>query len=363
LQTNYSLQANFRLMNALFKKLDFRHRNNKQLYYLRGVLRDWMPRFLPQRLDNALAKLSDFDVNYIRDRVNYYNHLSQEKTLSTDSVVLENFRRKKKFTTFYFDTFEYTRFFPKDLRIKFVFGDVLAPPAEPAIVKYRPIEPHTDTYVLLKLNKVRLFNYSTDNRKFEDKKNMLIGRAVVKVAPRVRFYEKYFNHPMCDLGQINRDKNLHWVKDKLTIDEHLDYKFVLCLEGYDIASNLRWVMSSHSLAVMPKPTFDSWYMERRLIPNYHYVEIKADYSDLEERLNYYIQNPDEASRIIKNANEYARQFQNEKREDLISLLVLEKYFYKTGQKPSAYAWLFEHDGLPKPESRDKVLTPDHQTIF
>lgn len=40
---------------------------------------------------------------------------------------------------------------------------------------------------------------------------------------------------------------------------------------------------------------------------------------------------DEAQEIIKHANEYVKQFKNRKRENLISLLVLEKYFKVTGQ--------------------------------
>jgi hypothetical protein len=212
-----------------------------------------------------------------------------------------------------------------------VFGDVTAEPVQPAILKNRPVLTENDNYVLFKLNKVRLFNYVNDHRDFRKKKNMLIGRAVVKLPPRIRFYEKYFNHPLCDLGQVNRDNNTQWLKDKISIDEHLDFKFILCIEGYDIASNLRWVMSSNSLAVMPKPTYESWFMEGKLIPNYHYVLIKDDYSDLEERLNYYIENTQEALEIIRNANAYVNQFRNNQLEDLLSLLVLEKYFYRTGQ--------------------------------
>lgn len=116
------------------------------------------------------------------------------------------------------------------------------------------------------------------------------------------------------------------------MDEQLDYKFILCLEGNDVASNLKWVMSSQSLAVMPYPKFETWFMEGTLIPNYHYVLIKDDYSDLEERMKYYIEHPDEALKIIKNAHEYINQFRNKQREDLLSLLVLEKYFYRTNQK-------------------------------
>lgn len=82
---------------------------------------------------------------------------------------------------------------------------------------------------------------------------------------------------------------------------------------------------------MPRPTCETWFMEGRLIPNYHYVEIKSDFSDLIERTNYYIENPDKAQEIIDHAHDYIRQFQDKKREKLISLLVLDKYFTLTNE--------------------------------
>ena len=105
----------------------------------------------------------------------------------------------------------------------------------------------------------------------------------------------------------------------------------MALEGNDVASNLKWVMSSNSVAVMPRPVYETWFMEGRLIPNFHYIEIKPDYSDLIERIEYYNNHIDEVKAIIKNANEYVRQFRNKKQEDLISLLVMKKYFEETGQ--------------------------------
>jgi hypothetical protein len=122
------------------------------------------------------------------------------------------------------------------------------------------------------------------------------------------------------------------LKEILTIEEQLDYKFILCLEGNDVASNLKWVMSSQSLAVMPVPKYETWYMEGTLIPDYHYMLIKDDYSDLEERMEYYITHTDKALEIIRNAHQYVDQFKIKQREDLISLLVLDKYFYRTNQK-------------------------------
>ncbi len=70
-------------------------------------------------------------------------------------------------------------------------------------------------------------------------------------------------------------------------------------------------------------------MEGRLIPDYHYVLIKDDYSDLEEKIAYYTKHTDKALEIIKNANMYVKQFQNKKRERKIALKVLEKYFQMT----------------------------------
>lgn len=118
----------------------------------------------------------------------------------------------------------------------------------------------------------------------------------------------------------------------MTISEHLDYKYILCLEGNDVASNLKWVMSSNSLAVMPKPVYETWFMEGSLIPDFHYVHIKDDYSDLEEKLNYYNTHTAEALKIVENAHKYINQFKNKKQEDLISLLVIKKYLKMTGQE-------------------------------
>ena len=52
-----------------------------------------------------------------------------------------------------------------------------------------------------------------------------------------------------------------------------------------MSSNLKWIMSSNSIAVMPRPEFETWFMEGRLIPGVHYIEINRDYSDLDEKYN------------------------------------------------------------------------------
>ncbi len=312
-----------------------RHKNNKLWYYIKGYWREVIPAsWLRSSLPAKLMAGSGIDEEDVRKRVNYYNKLTTLTPLADATPSLGDYKLPKRLKVYYFDTYEYTRYFNPRLKANFLIGDITHVPPEPAITKSRPIAGVNQNSVLLKINKVRHFTFINDKIPFTQKKDMLVGRAVVRREHRIRFYEMYFNHPMCNLGQINKgSKTDQWVKNKLTIDEHLTYKFILCLEGNDVASNLKWVMSSNSLAVMPKPKYETWFMEGTLVPNHHYVLIKDDYSDLEERLTYYIRHPEEAQKIISNANHYVQQFKNTKQEDLISLLVLEKYFYKTGQLP------------------------------
>jgi hypothetical protein len=82
---------------------------------------------------------------------------------------------------------------------------------------------------------------------------------------------------------------------------------------------------------MPKPKYESWFMEGKLQKGVHYIEVKDDFSDAEEKIIYYINNPDKCLRIIKNAHNFVNQFKNKERERLIQLLVLRHYFILTGQ--------------------------------
>ena len=73
-------------------------------------------------------------------------------------------------------------------------------------------------------------------------------------------------------------------------------------------------------------------MEGALIAGKHYVEIAEDYSNLEEVMEYYSTNPNEAQKIIDAANLYTKQFRDTLFEDLLCLKVLEKYGELSGQQ-------------------------------
>jgi hypothetical protein len=311
-------------------------KNSKLLYFVRNIFRLYfVPKCWCRSRREALLRSVESrpDRDYIMQRVDYYCKLNGTVPLPVDADHVGNFHRKGNPSAYFFDTYEYLRFFPTEFSWCHAFGDIRDLQPVPSIVKSRPLSDDNANSVLLNLDKVRHFVFLKDHKTFAEKSNRVIFRGDIFQKPgRIAFMKRWFGDPDCDLGELgSRIERQEWVGSRLTLYQHLDYKFIMSLEGYDVASNLKWVMSSNSLAVMPRPTCETWYMEGRLIPNYHYVEVKPDFSDLKERMAYYAEHQDEAQQIINHAHEWVNQFRDKKREKLISLLVLDKYFRMTGQ--------------------------------
>ncbi len=309
-------------------------KNSKIPYYIRSGLRLAAQRMgLGPRLPDLSAELARRpDREYILARVDYYNKLMEALPLPSDAPQLGDFRLKGHSSVYFFDAFEFTRYFDRELRWEYLFGDVTHVPAHPTIVKSRPIAGENAHSVILKLEKNRHFTFLDDKISFREKADRAIFRGDINGKPhRVRFLERYYGHPRVDTGVIGPIDGhpTEWARRPITLWDHLKYRYILAIEGNDVASNLKWIMSSNSLAVMPRPTYETWFMEGTLRPGVHYVEIAPDYADLIEKMDHYSSHPAEAEEIVKNAHEYVAQFQDKKREKLISLLVLEKYFSST----------------------------------
>lgn len=309
-------------------------KKTKFFYYVFAYGRTLLPAIAYKQILKSKKKhLSKEELQMVNDRVNYYNKMDGKAyDPSLLPHTLRTLTKPKRPKAYYIDIYRHAWHFPAALRANFLYGDINYTPDIPSIQKSRPIHGDNSNAVLLKLDRRRHFTFVKDNTPFREKKDMLIGRGAFRQDNRIRFMHLYFYHPLCDLGQINDDTGeKEWVKPKIAISAHFDYKFILCLEGYDVASNLKWVMNSNSIAVMPEPKFETWFMEGLLIPDLHYIKIKDDFSDLEDRLQYFINNPQECEKILQHANDYVKPFVKDKHEKLVSLLILQKYFEETGQ--------------------------------
>lgn len=315
--------------------------------FTKGFISDLVPGAcyraqLARMLQEAAARP---DYTEMLQRVAYYCKLYAPFSLPADDSSasgegwlryrgpLDGFKRKTFHTAYYLDQRELTRYFPRQWRWQFLPGDVYFTPTEPTIVKSRMIAEDNADSVLLKLDKLRHFLFVNDPVPFTQKSKTLIFRGKIRHSRlRTAFMEKFADHPDFDCGVVGRNEGCPeaWMKPKKTIREHLDYKFIMAIEGNDVASNLKWVMSSNALAVMPRPTCETWYMEGRLKPGYHFVEVRDDFADLEEKVAYYTARPDEAEDIIRHAHEWVAQFRDARRERLIGLMVLARYFSLLG---------------------------------
>lgn len=145
--------------------------------------------------------------------------------------------------------------------------------------------------------------------------------------------ENWYNRaPFVDIGLTLTKKDLvkykkfeQFKKPELSIDELLEYKYILSIEGNDVATNLKWIMASNSLVVMPTPQIESWFLESELKPFVHYLPLKDDFSDLEEQYFWAEKHPEECLKMIQNANEYVRPFLDEKKERQKLSKILCKY--------------------------------------
>lgn len=274
-----------------------------------------------------------------RRRLNYYNKLQDCFAPSANAKRIS----KLPFTPtmYYYDLKEFARYFDPDLFIDLEFGDVRNVPRVPAIVKDRPICDDDRNAVIMKLDKFRHFQMPADAIAFADKLPTVVWRGDLNNPIRTRFLKAVRGLPFCDAGSHKPNAPAEYAKPFLSISQHQRYRYIVSLEGNDVATNLKWIMNSKSLCLMPPPTYETWFAERQLEANVHYVPLEADFSNLADHVAYFERNPAKAERIIAAANAYCRTFDDERTEQAISLLVLYKYFVLSGQiKPDAEVWRY-----------------------
>jgi len=309
--------------------------NLRVAYFARNLAHLLVPGpVLRSRLEPELAALRGDDLQHALHRLAYYNRVDGRFDLAAwaDRWRWSAFRKQRNYC---FDLLEHLRLFDPRLRLAYRFGDETAVPPTPTIVKARPIAGDNRNSVLFKLNKIRHFRVAKDKRRFADKRDQVVWRGKARQPHRKAMLEALHGNPWCDLGRTDvRADDRRWLVPYMPMERQLDYKFVLSIEGNDVATNLKWIFTSNSACVMRRPRFESWFMEGTLVPDHHYICVADDHSDLPEKVRYYSRRPDLAERIVRNAQAHAAQFRDERRERAISLLVLLRYFVASGQVPA-----------------------------
>lgn len=206
------------------------------------------------------------------------------------------------------------------LRFLMHFGDTVNYYDLPVVVKARPSGEWKEGLrypIIAPLEIWRHFDpialVTEQDMTWHDKKESLVWRGVssgsrANTIDQIfdRFYPEYADIGITELvqGDEKVEKFKRLLKPALTMKEQLAFKYILSLEGNDVASGLKWQLYSNSVVFMPHPSRVSWAMEDQLLPYYHYIPLEDDLSDIYEKLEWARKNDALCQRIAQHATEY-----------------------------------------------------------
>eukprot|EP00985_Skeletonema_marinoi_P001183 scaffold475_cov92-Skeletonema_marinoi.AAC.2 len=95
-----------------------------------------------------------------------------------------------------------------------------------------------------------------------------------------------------------------YFREKQSLLEMNRYKYLLSIEGNDVATGLKWMLYSNSVVFMSRPTVATWAMEDLLVPFVHYIPLANDYSNLLEMVKWANEHDEACREISKRATEF-----------------------------------------------------------
>lgn len=272
------------------------------------------------------------DADEIRRRVDYYTMRSAPFSPGADARRIADISLRHSHSSYWFDLMRYLRAFPKDCRIDFIDGDTHVNPDDVCFGKARRLDSSARNVMLMNLDRRRHFLKVTDNIPFDRKIPKLFFRGDVDAKEnRRRFLSMWWGNPLFDLGDTSPRSLTEWHTPRADVASHFRFRYILALEGHDVASALQWICASNCIPVMTRPSVESWLMHGAMIPGVHYIEIADDFSDAAEKIEYYNAHPEEARAIAEASRKWAGQFSDPRRENIIQYLVAERYLSLSNQ--------------------------------
>lgn len=212
----------------------------------------------------------------------------------------------------------------------------------PTIYKTRLMSHREGNYVLLNLNHVRHWTAMQAVRRkdipFSSKMDKLVWRGVStgtcnaeEPNSRMMLCRKWFESAdaRVDIGFSRVVQNCReakpYVKGSMSMQELLQAKYILVVNGNDKASGLNWALASNSVPFMVEPDIESWILESSLKAWEHYVPVKPDFSDLSSQVEWAVKNAGVVERIAKAGKQYIQTFLDIRTETNVQGAVLTAY--------------------------------------
>ena len=211
-----------------------------------------------------------------------------------------------------------------------------------------------DEYTKL-LNEDMIFLNEKKVSTWEDKKSALIWRGsltgitgdknlvstYIEGGPRLNVVRNYFDHntSVIDVAFTDDPYRQFVRRNFISMADQLEFKYILSLEGNDVATGLKWMLTSNSVVFMSQPTTVSFLMEDELVPFVHYVPLKDDYSDLLQMVLWAQKNDEKCKWIADQATLYMEQLwtsQGAKRDNALIVQTLSEAYQNQFGKALEY---------------------------
>ncbi|KAI9353909.1 lipopolysaccharide-modifying protein [Obelidium mucronatum] len=111
-------------------------------------------------------------------------------------------------------------------------------------------------------------------------------------------------------------------KPKVSFKDSMQFKYLVVVDGNSWPSRLQEYLQTNSV-VLYTGIFIDWY-SWMLVPWIHYVPVRLDFSDMDERIEWLVKNDAKARKIAENARELMKFVSRlEQMQCYTSLLLLE----------------------------------------
>ncbi|KAF2209442.1 hypothetical protein CERZMDRAFT_25151, partial [Cercospora zeae-maydis SCOH1-5] len=156
------------------------------------------------------------------------------------------------------------------------------------------------------------FWYTSSIGYYEKAAELAKQRDAVAKIPKVAWRGTRWVNPDIREHLVNVTKDKPWAdvmfSDTVTHENHIDiadfckYAFTVHTEGFSYSGRLNHLLNCNSLPFIHQLNWNVHYYHllRKEGPAQNYVDVKDDFSDLEEKVLYYLAHPDEAQMIIAN---------------------------------------------------------------
>lgn len=139
---------------------------------------------------------------------------------------------------------------------------------------------------------------------FRSKHDKLVWRGATMNLPlRQKFLDATANKPWSDVKVLKWHDDDSMAHDLLSMADHCKYKFVAHTEGNAYSGRLKYLQNCRSVVVAHSMDWIQHYQHlmRSSGPERNYVEVKRDFSDLDEKMQYMLAHEEEAGKIADNS--------------------------------------------------------------